>query len=95
MIELIKNNAGYIEAVIEWLLFNEHCLLDNNGEFLVVCELEISKGLNGYKILKEFSKIILEKAPSAKRCFFVREYKYKGRKPREYTREQFEQFIGA
>jgi len=91
MIELIKDK-GNIVAVVEWLLFNEHCLLDNDGDFLVVCELEINKELNGYKILKEFARIILIKAPSAKRCFFVREYKYKGRKPREYTRKQFERF---
>ena len=90
MIEVVKNEKGYMTAVVEWVLCDEYGRLALGGKYLIVSELIIHKELNGYKTLKQFARTILKKAPLAEQCLFVREYKYKGREPRKYTREQFE-----
>ena len=93
MIEYVKNNDGYVTAFIEWMTFNEYMEVKDDGPYLVVIELFIHDTLHGYKVLKDFVRIILDKAPNAQSCSFVREYKYKGRKPRTYTRKQFEKLV--
>lgn len=88
MIECIRDVNGDITAVCEWLLMNEDAKIDDNGRFVYIGEIEINKKHQNNGIIKEFIKRISEKCPKAEKVFFVREYKYPGRKPRIYTREQ-------
>ena len=92
MIEYLCNNEKYITAFVEWILVNENLEVDDNGTHMAIVELFIHPELNGYQTLKHFVREILQKAPTAQTCTFVREYKYKGKQPRTYTRKQFERF---
>lgn len=82
-----------ILAVIEWNTFGPDGVLDDDGYFLYIGEMYIHDSLDGVKTIKQFIRTILDKAPQAEVGFFVREYKYQGRLPRQYKRKQFERLV--
>jgi len=94
MLEIIRDNNNDMVAVCELLLIDDDGRIDDKGNIVLIVTVEINHAYRGKDILKRFIKIILEKNPQAQKCYWIRDYKYKGRKPREYSREQFEKLIG-
>ena len=56
MIETMRDCSGNIIAVCEWNILGEDGRLDENGNFLLIGELEINKDLRGKGIIKEMIK---------------------------------------
>ena len=88
MIECLKNDRGDIIAVCEWLLFNKEGQLDDEGNVILIAELEVNKSHRFNGTIRYFIKKISEKCPTAEKMFFFREFKYPGRKHKVYSREQ-------
>jgi hypothetical protein len=84
MLELIKDEQGNIKACLEWYLVNDKGEFDQQGEFVWVNEVEISPQYRRNGILKEFARIIIKKAPTAKFGYFWRQEKYPNRDMRIY-----------
>ena len=88
MIEIIRYSDGKIMAVCEWWLLNDSGQMDPSGKLLWVNELEIVSEARGNGVLRKIILLIHDKVPDDIKVAFVREYKYKGRKPRVWNKEQ-------
>ena len=93
MIEVFRKD-GHIEAVIEWHSL-DGTTIEVDAEDVYVMQIEISDNVNGVSVIKQFIRTIMEKNKNAKRCTFVRDFKYPNRKKRVYTREQFSKYLGG
>ena len=92
MIECIYEN-GSIIAVAEWMMFDEKGAYDEDGENMVIFELEIAPKWRSRNLIKEIVSLLLRKAPKAETCTWVREKKYPYRGYRTYNRNSFERLI--
>jgi hypothetical protein len=94
MIETLRDSNGNITAVIEYLMMTEEGILNDDGPVMVLAHLEINPEWRGNGAIRRFIKIILSKNPLAEKCFYIRGLKYPDRKPKMYSRKQFEKLIG-
>lgn len=93
MLEVIHDTQRNIEAVLEYLLFNESGTLDDNGTGMFIGEAEINPKSRNKGLIKEFIKRLLIKYPKVERCIFYRKIKYPNKEHIIYTRKQFERLI--
>ena len=89
MIECLRDDAGRITAVCEWLLFNDEGRLDENGKTVFIGELEINPEHRGNGVFKKMLERLSVNNPGATRVFWLREHKYPGRKPKIYDANKF------
>lgn len=94
MIEILHGEKGELKAVCEFYIVDAKGNFAPKGEYAWINECEIAPQFRGNGILKSFAKIIMEKNPQARFGYFHRQYKYKGRAPRIYTRERWKKLIG-
>jgi hypothetical protein len=94
MIECIRDDAGNIVAVCEWLLFKDG-ELDETGNVMFIGELEINKGFRGNGVIRKITKSLYDKNPQATHVCFFRKTKYPDRDSRAYTREQITKLLGG
>lgn len=87
MIEVLRDKDGNITAVCEWLKFNRDGGLDDNGDTVCICEMEINRDHRGNGVVKHFIKTLCDKNPQATRAFWWRETKYPGRGHKFYSIE--------
>ena len=93
MIETLKDDKGEIKAVIEWWIVDNRGQFDPKGNYIFVNEVDISKSSENNGVLKTFIKIITDKIPYAKYCYFQRR-KYDMR-IKMYSRRQWLKLIKA
>lgn len=94
MLEILKNKDGFIIAVIEFHICNDRKLIDENGALIFINHIEVVDNINCPATIKLVIKIMLNKYKNLKTCYFYREYKYRDRSIRKYTRKQFERLVG-
>lgn len=92
MIEVIHDDVGGIKAVCDYIVTKDN-ILDENGDTMFICDMEIVPAYRGNGMVRTVIRNILAKRPNLKTCSWFREYKYKGRPLKTYTREQFEKLI--
>ena len=95
MIEIKTNSDGTLKAVCEWYLVDSRGNYSSHGDYVWVNEVYINPEFRSNGMLKEFVKDIIAKAPTAKYGYFWRQKKYKGRKPRIYSKERWLKLIGG
>lgn len=94
MIECKRDKDGRIQAVCEWMLFNQEGKFDDNGETMFIGELEINPELRGNGNIKYFMRKLYAKAPQTKKVFWFREYKYPGRGHRFFDIDKIKRRMG-
>ena len=95
MLEVIKDKNGCIESMIAYQLFDDDYNMTEDGKHIGITELFIHDRLDGVGIMKHYIRVISRLLPDTTDIFFVREFKYKGREARRYTREQLERLAGT
>lgn len=78
MIILRKDENGRIIAVCEWLTLNDGKLAED-GELVLICELEIVKEFRGNGMMRSIYLEIYKLNPNIKYVAWGRHYKYPGR----------------
>ena len=95
MLELIKDDQGNIHAVCEYYVVDKDGHMKDDGEYIWISEVEVAPQYRNNGCLRKFVKIICEKYPNAKAGYFHRLKKYPNRRPRIYTRKQWESLTGG
>jgi len=90
MLEVIKDEHGCLESMIAYQLFDDDYNMTPDGKHIGITELFIHDRLDGVAILQHYVRAISIKESQTTDIFFIREFKYKGREARRYTREQCE-----
>jgi hypothetical protein len=90
MIEVLRDSSGNITAVCEWNVLDERGIMNPDGRFLLIGELEINKDLRGKGLIVQMIKKLRDGLKGrVDRVAFVRGYKYPDRKPSVYAASRF------
>jgi len=93
MLEILHDEKGNIKAVCDYLILNKEKVMDDDGGWLVVEEIEINPEYRNNGIIRLFIKTLLEKHPKIEICSFIRAIKHPDRAMRTYPRKQFELLV--
>lgn len=93
MLEVIRGKDGVIKGVCEFVVMNDEGEMAVDGTWMFIGDLEVAPEYRSNGVIKQIIRNILDRCPNAQKCGWVREYKYKGRPMRTYTRKQFEKLI--
>ena len=87
MIAVIRDDEHRIQAVCEWLTFDD--------KEIFIGEFEINPEHRGKSIFKELIRKIYEANPLFEKVCWFRKNKYPDREIREYSRDQILKHIGG
>ena len=93
MIATLRDDNGNITAVMEYLFFDEEGRMDDNGNIMIVGELEVNPIHRNNGCIKAIVQQILAKHPKIEGCAWARTSKYPNGKVSKYRRDQFEQLV--
>ena len=93
MVTTVKNDDGYVVALLEWRQVGQSGFDKLYGEYVFINDLWIHPSKRGDKsIMKKLGLIIMQKSVGANYCYFTRK-KYGGRMSKIYTRQHFERLF--
>lgn len=93
MLEIIRDEKGNIQAVLEWNLLNKQGQMDKEGKYIWINKCEVNPDARSNGIIKKFIRIVTDKVP-----WFEMGYYKRGKrnsKIRMFSRERWLKQLGG